>query len=124
MSTIRLSGLLSNGYQGEVGFTGSQGDTGFVGSRGEWVVLEGNVLTSDWVGSEPSVATIGINGILSTDTPIVDLELSTVTFSSIAGIQQNWELVYRVEASADNELKFYATGTPTVNFPIIITVAR
>jgi trimeric autotransporter adhesin len=34
MSTISLSGLLNNTYQGEIGFTGSQGDIGFTGSQG------------------------------------------------------------------------------------------
>lgn len=34
MSTINLSGLLNNLYEGERGFTGSKGDTGFVGSTG------------------------------------------------------------------------------------------
>ena len=35
MSTINLSGLLNNTYQGDTGFVGSKGDTGFTGSKGE-----------------------------------------------------------------------------------------
>jgi len=80
--------------------------------------------TSDWTGSDPSVATITVSGILSTDVPIVDIDLSGVAFADVEDFQADWALVYRVEASGDNELKLYATEEPTKDFDLTIKVVR
>lgn len=80
--------------------------------------------TSDWTGSDPSTATITVSGLLSTDVPIVDIDLSAVLFANVTTVQTDWALVYRVEASADNTLKLYATAEPAQNFDLIVKVVR
>ena len=89
--------------------------------------VEGSGGTSDWTqdtSSDPWIATIAVAGLLSTDVPIVDIDLSSVPFADVPDVQADWALVYRVEASDDDELKLYATDEPTADFELTIKVVR
>lgn len=79
---------------------------------------------TDWTGSDPSTATVTVPGILATDVPIVDIDLSAVSFANIPTTQADWALVYRVETPADNQLKLYATAEPTQSFALTVKVVR
>jgi hypothetical protein len=81
------------------------------------------VTTGTWTGSAPSTATITVTGLLSTDKPIVGLDLSGVAFASVFDVQTAWNNVYRVVATA-NTLQLFASLTPTQNLPIQIQVTR
>jgi hypothetical protein len=90
-------------------------------------IFTSSVATGDWSqasGSDPWIATKAVTGILSTDVPIVDLDLSSVAFGSVGDVQADWALVYRVEASGSNEVKLYATDKPTATLPIQLKVVR
>lgn len=84
------------------------------------------VATANWVReteTDPWIATKTLNGIFDFDRPIVDLNLSQVTDRLlISDIQREWAKVYRVEASADNTLKFYAYSLPITDFELQIGV--
>ena len=82
---------------------------------------------SDWVqasNTDPWIATKNVSGILSTDVPIVDIDLSAVAFADVEDVQSDWVLVYRVEASDENEIKFYSTDEPLSNLNVTIQVVR
>lgn len=80
--------------------------------------------TGDWTGSGPYIATKTVSGLLASDVPIVDLDLSGVSFSDIPDIVGEFGLVYRVEASDDDELTVYATSEPDEDFDLTIQVVR
>jgi len=89
--------------------------------------ISGSNSVSDWVQSsntDPWIATKTVSGILSTDMPVVDIDLSNVAFTDVADTQSDWSLVYRVNASADDEIKFYATDEPTKDLTVQIQVLR
>ena len=89
--------------------------------------VQGSDGTSDWSqasGSDPWIATKTVSGLLSTDRPIVSIDLSSVSYFDVPTVDAAWATVYRVEASADNELKVYATSEPAPNFNLLITVVR
>jgi hypothetical protein len=86
--------------------------------------VEGSDGTSDWTGSDPYVAVITVAGLLATDTPIVDIDFTGITFADIADIQTDWGLVYQVEATDDDELTLYATDEPASDFNLTIQVTR
>lgn len=88
------------------------------------ITVAGSGGVSDWTGTDPYVATISVPGVLSTDRPLVDLNLSAVTFADVAGVEADWSLVYRVEASDDDEIKIYAKAEPTESFNITVKVGR
>ena len=96
-------------------------------SSGESIFLTATLNSSDWTQAtvyDPWIATKTVPGILSTDRPIVDIDLSSVSLSNVHTVETSWSNLYRVEASADNEIKFYATNQPTSNFNLLITGVR
>jgi hypothetical protein len=78
----------------------------------------------DWTGAGPYTAVKTVSGILTTDKPFADLDLSAVLFADVADVQGQWALVYRVESSDANEITFYATESPTEEFTVSIKVVR
>jgi hypothetical protein len=81
---------------------------------------------ADWTGSEaPYTAVIDdVTGILSTDRPIVDLDLSGEDFADVAAKQADYALIYRAAATDDDEMSFFATDEPTEELVIQIKVVR
>jgi hypothetical protein len=98
-----------------------------VGDLNTTATVEGSDGTSDWTqatGTDPWIATLTVSDILSTDRPIVDIDLSSVALADVEAAQTGWSLVYRIEASADDEVKLYATDEPAPSFDLLITVVR
>lgn len=83
-----------------------------------------SVTSGTWTGTDPSTAVVTVTGLLSTDRPIVDIDLSGVSFSSVEDVQADWGLVYRVAATANNQLTLFATAAPTNNFTLNAKVVR
>jgi hypothetical protein len=83
------------------------------------------IADTDWTGSEaPYTAVKTVSGLLSTDRPIVDLNLSAVAIGDVEAKQDDWALVYRAAATDDDELSFFATEEPTESLVIQIKVVR
>jgi len=122
ISSIADTVSASNGgtFDGAVTFSG--GATGI--SESFIITIEGSGGSSDWTGSDPYTAVMTVSGILSTDAPIVDIDLSSVTYADVPDVQADWALVYRVAATDDDELTFYATAEPTEDFDVQIQVVR
>jgi hypothetical protein len=80
--------------------------------------------TTGWTGSGPYTRVVTVTGLLATDSPIVDIDLSSVAFADVPDVQSDWGLVYRVAATAANQLTLYATDTPTENFTLTVKVVR
>ncbi len=79
---------------------------------------------ASWTGSSaPYTKAVTVSGILSTDLPSVDLDLSGTTYSNVATIQTSWANVYRAVTSADT-ITFYASTVPTIDIPLQIKVVR
>ena len=78
----------------------------------------------DWSGTEPTVAVKTVEGLISTDTPVIDLDLSSVAFVDVEGVQAEYAKIYRVAVTGDDEITFYATEEPTEDLVINIRVVR
>lgn len=97
--------------------------TTVMNSKAETAAYIGTLTATGWSSSAPYTQTITVNGILSTDNPFVDLDLSNV--SDGASVIEAWNLIGRVTASADNTIMAYCyEEIPTVNIPIILKVVR
>jgi hypothetical protein len=80
-------------------------------------------LDTAWQGSEaPYTKTQTVNGLLATDTPIVDVVMSGI-FTIDKARQEAWAGVYRI-TTADNVITLYATEKPAVELPIQLKVVR
>jgi len=80
-------------------------------------------LNTTWLGtSAPFSKTVTVSGILSTDTPIIDVVMSG-TYSTDEARIEAWGYIYRA-VTANGSITFYATEKPTASLPIQIKVVR
>jgi hypothetical protein len=80
--------------------------------------------SASWTGSSaPYSKEITVSGILSTDKPDFDLNLTSVSYSNIPTIQSAWFNVYRTVQTA-NTITFYAHEVPSIDIPLLIKVVR
>lgn len=80
------------------------------------------VNSGPYEGSYSAVVTV--NGILSTDVPIVDLDLKDVPFDDWGDIENDWSTIKIVEASDDDEITFYASEEPVKDLSFVVKVVR
>lgn len=94
--------------------------TTLVGSEGssDWTLET----TGTWDGLFTTTKTV--TGVLTTDTPIIDLDLSNATASTYFEIQNGFVLIVRAEIVSNNNIKFYAVREPAKDLPLNIKVVR
>jgi hypothetical protein len=80
-------------------------------------------IENGWTGTGPYTVTKTVNGLLSTDNPIIENNLSTASFSSVNDLKNAFNLIYKYELS-NNQITFYATAIPSEDINIIIRVIR
>lgn len=84
---------------------------------------KGTFLTSSWSSEAPYTQTITVSGVLSTDYPFVDIDLSNTNNST--DVIEAWRLVGRCTVDSDNTVIAYCyEEKPTVDIPIIFKVVR
>jgi hypothetical protein len=94
--------------------------TTLVGSDGssDWT----EETTGDWDGVFTTTKTV--TGVLTTDTPFIDLDLSNASANTFESIFAGYSLIFRAEIVSTNNIKFYAIDEPAADLPIIIKVVR
>lgn len=84
---------------------------------------KGTFLASGWSEEAPFTQEITVEGILSTDYPFVDIDLSEV--EDATAVIEGWAMVGRCTVSADNTVIAYCyEEAPAVDIPIIFKVVR
>ncbi|MBE6969282.1 MAG: hypothetical protein E7442_04060 [Ruminococcaceae bacterium] len=83
----------------------------------------GTFSASGWSSSAPYTQTITVTGVLLTDYPFVDIDLSNATDAS--AVIEDWKLVGRCTVSANNKVIAYCyENKPTANIPVVFKVVR
>lgn len=91
--------------------------------KAETETYKGTFSSSGWSSSAPYTQTITVDGVLSTDYPFVDIDLSEV--SDATAVIEAWKMVGRCTVSADNKVIAYCyEEKPTVAIPIVFKVVR
>lgn len=91
--------------------------------KAETASLRGVLLAENWSDGEPYVQEIVVDGVLATDEPFVDLDLSDVA-DALAAIEA-YGLVGRYTANADNRITAYCyQDLPQVDIPLKFKVVR
>jgi hypothetical protein len=94
-----------------------------VGTKATTVTYTGTIGAGSWSGSGPFTKAITVTGILETDNPIIDLDLSGVAFADVAARQAEWGKIYRAVTST-NTITFSSTVALTLAFPFTAKVVR
>lgn len=83
-----------------------------------------SLLSSGWNGSSaPYTQTVSVQGILATDTPIVDVVLDSNTSTAISQ-NNSWAFVSKIETSANSITATCLESKPEVDLPILLKVVR
>ena len=94
-----------------------------VASKATTTVYTATIGTS-WSGSAaPYTQTVSVPGILSTDTPIVDINFSSITYSNKEAVVTAWSSIYRITTS-NNSITVYADEKTETAVPIQLKVVR
>lgn len=81
-------------------------------------------ITADWGSSAPYSQTVSVEGIRSTDVPIIDLNLSSGSESTIDGRITSWGRVSYFETGDGTITAVCRKEKPTNAFDVIIKVVR
>lgn len=76
--------------------------------------------SSGWSSSAPYTQTVTVSGILATDSPIIDLNMSSATVDTAADLQADWSLVGRITTAANSITAYCYEDKPAANLPLII----
>lgn len=87
--------------------------------------LTATIPTTDWTGSSaPYNKEVTVTGMLATDNPVVDVDLSgAADYTAEQAILTAWGLVYRIVTGAD-KITVYAATVPETAIPIALKVVR
>jgi len=81
-------------------------------------------ISTSWTGSSaPFTQDLTVTGILATDVPIVDL-VPSATYSTAQSQIRDYAKIYKMEVTAANTIKVYATAQTSVALPISLRCIR
>ncbi len=92
-------------------------------SKATTALYTGTLLSSGWSSSAPYTQTLSIQGILSTDVPVVDVVLSSTTSTAVSQLEA-WSCVSKIETAAGSITATCLEEKPTVDIPIQLKVVR
>lgn len=94
-----------------------------VASKATTSIYSASVGTT-WSGSEaPYTQTIAVSGILSTDTPIVDVNLASIAYADKSAVIEDYAKIYRI-TTADGSITVYSDDVTSVAVPLQLKVVR
>jgi len=99
-------------------FTATTTLAGSDGGSSDWTQESGGDWDTMWT------VTKTVSGILATDKPLIDIDLSSATVSTYKDLQDDFGLIFRVEVTAIDTIKFYASEELAKNLAIQIKVVR
>lgn len=92
-------------------------------TKAETKTYKGTLLANGWSASAPFTQSVTIDGILSTDYPFVDIDLSEA--EDAQSIIEAWNVVGRITVSGDNTIVGYCyEEAPAVDIPMVFKVVR
>lgn len=77
-----------------------------------------------WSASVPYTQTVSVEGILETDTPIVDVDLSNATSSNYGDMIEAWNAVGRIATGAGTLTAYAYEDKPTQELALQIRVVK
>lgn len=92
-------------------------------SKASTVLYKATIGTGWAGGAAPFTQNVGVGGMTVNDTPIVDVDLSSVAYGNKDGVIEAYSKIYRV-TTYNGGITVYADEKTTVNVPIQLKVIR
>lgn len=77
-----------------------------------------------WSSSAPYTQTVNVDGILSTDNPIVDIDMSGASTGNYESLMESWNFIGRVTANNGSITAYCYEEKPTVDIKLVLKVVR
>lgn len=98
-------------------------DGGSAGGGSDVFYSSETLSSESWTGSTaPYSYELSVNGVLSSDKPVIDVIMSG-TYSTDTARNEAWQHIYRAVTAA-NTIVFYADEQPSVDLPVQIMSVR
>lgn len=118
---VRVSAMLAEKMDAQSGVELAAEVAGKASTAGYAATLLG----TGWSTGVPHTQTVAVEGILATDNPFVDVDMSGATTGAAGtALSDAWTLVGRVEAGAGSITAYCYDDAPAVDIPLILKVVR
>ncbi len=118
---VRVSAMLAEKMDAQSGVELAAEVAGKASTAGYAATLLG----AGWSAGVPHTQTVAVEGILATDNPFVDVDMSGATTGAAGtALSDAWTLVGRVEAGAGSITAYCYDDAPAVDIPLILKVVR
>ncbi len=118
---VRVSAMLAEKMDAQSGVELAAEVAGKASTAGYAATLLG----AGWSAGVPHTQTVAVEGILATDNPFVDVDMSgAATGAAGTALSDAWTLVGRVEAGAGSITAYCYDDAPAVDIPLILKVVR
>ena len=118
---VRVSAMLAEKMDAQSGVELAAEVAGKASTAGYTATLLG----TGWSAGVPHTQTVAVEGILATDNPFVDVDMSGATTGAAGtALSDAWTLVGRVEAGAGSITAHCYDDAPAVDIPLILKVVR
>lgn len=118
---VRVSAMLAEKMDAQSGVELAAEVAGKASTAGYAATLLG----AGWSAGVPHTQTVAVEGMLATDNPFVDVDMSGATTGAAGtALSDAWTLVGRVEAGAGSITAHCYDDAPAVDIPLILKVVR
>lgn len=107
----------------DVASSGDYGDLDNTPTIPSIVKYTATVTAAGWSGEDPCTNAVTVNGLLTTDTIIMDLTPSS-TYATAQDEAADYAAVYKAVCTTNNTLTLYANKTPENNFSVQLICMR
>lgn len=92
-------------------------------SKASVITYTATIAAADWTSSDPYTNAVTVTGLLTTDTPIMDLVASS-TYATAQTEVADYGCIYKATCTTDGTLTVYASAAPSVDLDIQLVCMR
>lgn len=120
--TTEIAGKALDATQGKILNDSIQAAIITINSKASTASYTATLTSSGWSSSAPYSQTVAVNGILGTDNPFADIDLSSASNASDA--IEAWNLIGRITANNNSITAYCYDKKPTINLKVLLKVVR
>lgn len=120
--TTEVAGKALDATQGKILNDLIQAANVTINSKASTASYTATLTSSGWSSSAPYSQTVTVNGILGTDNPFADIDLSSASNASDA--IEAWNFIGRITANNNSITAYCYEKKPTINLKVLLKVVR
>ena len=122
--TTEIAGKALDATQGKILNDNLQNLSSSLSGKATTATYSATLSSSGWSASAPYTQTVAVSGILVSDNPFADVDMSGATGSNGASITEAWGYIGRITANNGSITAYCYEEKPTVNLKVLLKVVR